>query len=167
MSTFSGEDRSAEITVKATVTAIDPKTRVITLRSPDGEISKITAGAAVRNFNQIKVGDLVSIGYTMSVAFETREPTAAELSRDNAIVGKSTRAMPGQKPGAAIAAQQIKVVTIAAVDKDNQLVTFKDAAGVASTVKAKYPENLKLVKEGDRVVLTLSEAVAASVTPIN
>lgn len=158
---------SAEVTIKANVTAIDRKERVLTLSTADGQTKSIKAGSAVRNFDQIKVGDLVSIGYVTSVAFETREPTAEELRLDSATLGVAGRAKLGNKPGAYVAAKQVKVVTVASVNKEKQLITIQDLDGAFSTVKAKYPENLSLVKEGDRVVLTLSEAVAAKVTPLN
>ena len=44
---------------RATVTAIDPQSRLVTLRDKNGEELIIQVPDAVRNFNQIKVGDEV------------------------------------------------------------------------------------------------------------
>src|ERR1700761_8013895 len=50
----------AVVTVdRATITAIDPATRMVTLQTPAGAQMTIHAGDEVRNFDQLKVGDRV------------------------------------------------------------------------------------------------------------
>src|SRR5262249_40144101 len=53
--------------VKATVEKVDKDTREVTLKKDDGTSVTIKAPDTVRNFDQIKVGDMVTAKYSQSV----------------------------------------------------------------------------------------------------
>ena len=59
-----------------TITAIDQKTRSVTLKSPNGDEDTYTVGPAVQRFNQLKVGDKINATYQESLVFEVRKPGA-------------------------------------------------------------------------------------------
>jgi hypothetical protein len=65
-------------------------------------------------------------------------------------------------PGGSRAAQVTLLVTVEAIDEANGTVTVKAADGTTETVKAREPQNLKLLKVGDELVVSLYEAVAIS-----
>src|SRR5271169_6791245 len=52
---------STEVT--AAVVAVDRAKRTVSLKSPDGHVSAIDVGDEVKNFDQIKVGDIVRVNY--------------------------------------------------------------------------------------------------------
>ena len=54
------------------------------------------------------------------------------------------------------------LVTVAAIDQANGTVTVKAADGTTQTVKARNPDNLKLVKVGDELVIVRYVAIAIS-----
>ena len=57
--------KSLEIkTGKATVEKVDKDKREVTLKSEDGKETTIKVPETVRNFDQIKVGDIVTAKYT-------------------------------------------------------------------------------------------------------
>ncbi len=56
------------------------------------------------------------------------------------------------------------MVTIEAIDLENELVTLKTEDGELETVAPRKPENLKKVKVGDQVKITYNEAIGFSVT---
>ena len=161
-----GGEESALIEAKATVEKIDHTSRLITIRSAEGELTTLKAGSEIRNFNQIDRGDEVAVEYYLSVAFEAREPTASELEMDNSALALSGRAALGEKPGMRAAQGRVKVVTVESINKGKQLVVVRDLAGNYSTVKAKYPENLAYISEGDKIVVTVTEALAARITRV-
>src|SRR5689334_14147220 len=49
------------VTRSATITKIDSATRDITLKRPDGTEVTIRAGDEVKNFDKLKVGDIVTL----------------------------------------------------------------------------------------------------------
>jgi len=149
------------ITETATVEAVDQATRVVTLKGSKGNVFDITAGEEVRNLAQVNVGDQVKVKYYQSLAIEVMAPGKAPGGRQEAVV--MDRAKLGEKPGGMVGGQVTVTATVKAIDKKKQTVTLKGPEGKSRVVKVQDPKNLKNVKVGDDVVITLTEAVAISV----
>jgi hypothetical protein len=150
-------------TITATVEDIDPATRTVTLKGEGGKTVSVVAGDEVRNFDQIKKGDQVTLKYYQSVAFGLRksdEPPSAEEQR--ALL----RAEPGQKPGG-VAMKTVQIsATVESIDKATREVTLKGPQGKTKTIKVgDEVKNFDRLKEGDQVVATMTEAIALAVKP--
>lgn len=153
-------EESTLVTVTATVEAIDQKTRMVTLKGPQGNSVTFKAGEQVKNLSQVKVGDSVLAKYYESVAIEVKKPGEAKpgVTKQEAV----TRAKPGETPAGMAVSQVTVTTTIAAIDKKKPTVTLKGADGKTTTVKVRNPKNLENVKVGDQVVITYTEALALS-----
>jgi len=149
------------VVITATVKAIDKKSRVVTLQSTDGKVAKIKCGPEVRNFDQIRVGDVVktSLLETVELFVTGNDDPAAER------VTEVGRAPLGSKPGfAAVDAVEVKASVIA-IDYQTRKVTLKGPEG--KIVKVTAGPEVKLlneVKEGDSVVARLTRAVSIEVS---
>lgn len=153
-------EESTLVTVTAAVEAIDQKTRMVTLKGPQGNSVTFKAGEQVKNLSQVKVGDSVLAKYYESVAIEVKKPGEAKpgVTKQEAV----TRAKPGETPAGMAVSQVTVTTTIAAIDKKKPTVTLKGADGKTTTVKVRNPKNLENVKVGDQVVITYTEALALS-----
>ena len=149
--------------VQATVTAINMKTRMVTLKEPEGNETTIHVDKRARNLAQVKVGDVVKIAYVQHVAWKARkagqEGASSEVQTETAAV----RAEPGEKPGGAVSQRVTFTTTIEAIDLAKGTVTLKGPQGNSQTIKARNPANLKKVKVGDLVDITYTEAVGIKV----
>jgi hypothetical protein len=150
------------VTLSATVAAIDQETRLVTLRDTDGNETTITVGEEVKNLPQVEVGDQVDVSYYESVNIEVVGPDQAEPKA--AVISALETAEPGQKPAGTMATELSVVATIDAIDKDAETVTLTGPEGNSRTVKVRNPANLEKVALGDRVMITLTRAVAVDVT---
>ena len=153
----------AEVT--ATVTAIDPAKRLVTLKSEDDREFAVLAGEDVRNFNQIEVGDEVNVQYYQALAAEV---TKAEASANEETVVLGERAAAGQRPGGSVGTVSTAVVTIDSVDAATGTVSFTGPEGKQREVTAERQEGAAFIsqlKPGDRVQLTYAEALAIAVAP--
>jgi hypothetical protein len=63
-----------EISVTATITAIDRKANTVTIKGPEGRTETITARDP-KNLEGVKVGDLVEITYRQALAVRLDKPT--------------------------------------------------------------------------------------------
>jgi hypothetical protein len=153
-------EESTLVTVTATVEAIDQKTRMVTLKGPQGNTVTFKAGEQIKNLSQVKVGDSVLAKYYESVAVEVKKPGEAKpgVTTQEAV----TRAKPGETPKGLAVSQVTVTTTITAIDKKKPSVTLKGADGKTTTVKVRNPKNLENVKVGDQVVITYTEALALS-----
>lgn len=148
--------------VTASVEALDKAKRLITLKGPEGNIFVVQAGPAVKNFDQIKVGDLVVARYIEALTLELK-PGGGQIrertERENAVSAK-----PGEAPGVAAGRQVTVIADVMSLDAKKQTVRLR---GPQRTVdlKVRDPNQFKLIKVGDQVEATFTEAVAIAVEP--
>ena len=151
-------------TVKATatITAIDAATRAITLKGPKGNEMALTAGPEVKNFAQLKVGDQVNIEYIESLALELKKGGGAPVAAT--VKEGAAGAKPGERPAGIMGRQVTVVADVIDVNAETQMVTLKGPQRTIE-VKARDPEQFKLIKKGDQIQATYTEAMAIAVTP--
>lgn len=151
------------VSVTASVESIDMAKRLVTLRGPDGNLVTVHAGDQVRNLAQLKKGDLVTVTYYESLAYEVKKPGQAVPGVS--VASDVARAEPGARPGAAGAQAVTVTSTIDAIDKKNNTVTLRGPDGQSTTIHVKDPTKLSQVKVGDLVEITYTEALAIGVEP--
>ena len=146
----------------ASVTAIDKASRTITLKGPKGDEVKVVAGPEVKNFDQLKVGDVVNAKYVESLVLELKKGGGLPVAKTEKA--GAAAAKPGEKP-AGVGGRQVTVVgNVTKIDAGTQTVTVK---GPERTVdlKVRDPEQFKLIAVGDQIQATYTEALAVAVTP--
>ena len=149
------------IRVTATITAIDPKTREVTLKGRQGEEVRVEAGPRVKNFAQMKVGDQVNIEYVEALSLDLKKGGAQQPVSKTTQVGEAG-AESGKMPAGTRGRKITVVADVTAVDPQTQTITLR---GPENTVDLRIsdPEQFKLVAKGDQVQATYSEAVALKV----
>jgi hypothetical protein len=154
---------AASVTVQASVEAIDKATRQVTLKGPKGNLNTITAGPDVRNFDQVKVGDMVTVKYVEALTL-TLKKDGKEL-RNMTETPAAARAPAGERPGGVVAKQTEVTANVIATDDKTQTVTLR---GPNRTVELKVPDagQYKLIKVGDQIQAVYTEALALSVDPV-
>lgn len=154
--------RSAIIT--ATVKSVDLETRMVTVVGESGKPFTFEASEEVKNLPQLKPGDVVTVDYYDSVAVWVTKP-----GKEGPVTGATAAmetAKPGEKPGAAAAADVTIVGTVTEIAPDKTSVTLKShTTGGLETLPVKNPENLTGVMVGDEVTIQATRAVAVSVAP--
>jgi len=160
--------RTVEQTVEATatVTAIDKATREVSLKTEDGETTKVVVGPEVTRFDEIAVGDTVRASYTVGMTAELRAPTEEEKKDPFIALETSGKSPQGTAPAAGGARMFRIVATIEALDRTTQTATLKGPDGAYLTVKVRDPETLTKPHIGDYVVVTVAESVALSLEKV-
>lgn len=150
------------VSVKATVEAIDKAKRLVTLKGPEGNSFVVQAGPEVKNFDQIKVGDQVVAKYIEALTLELKKGGGGvreRIEREDAVAAK-----PGERPGAVVGRQVTVIADVIALDAKKQSIRVR---GPKRTVdlKVRDPNQFKLMKVGDQIEATFTEAVAIAVEP--
>lgn len=152
--------------VEATVVAIHSSKRLVGLRRADGQVVTIELGPEVVNFDQIKVGDRVIASYFEAISFSLLAPREATAPGAAGVV--AGRALPGERPEAALGGFIETTVTIESVDTAANTVTFTGDDGMVRTVAVEREDGRAFasrLRKGDRVLITYAEAIAISVEP--
>jgi hypothetical protein len=153
-----GAAKTVEIT--ATITAIDPKKREVTLKGPQGNEVVVEAGPEVKNFSQMKVGDQVKVEYVEALTLELKKGGGQPVARTTDA--GAMRAKEGKMPAAGGGRKVTVVADVVNVDPQTQTVTLR---GPERTVdlKVRDPAQFALVAKGDQVQVTYAEALAVKV----
>lgn len=157
--------RELSLTTRAVVQEVDQVTRSVILRTEEGKVLAFRAGDAVRNLPQLKAGDVVLVDYVEAVVARMAEPGDPERDAGVAAVG---RAPEGSRPGGFVASSREVVVEVVAYDPVAGVGVVRNPEGEMITVLV-TPEMRAFAgarKPGDRVALTITEALAISIAPV-
>lgn len=150
------------VQLQGKVTSIDKANRVVVVTGPHGNNVNFNCGEEVRNFDQIRVGDLVTLSYSQALVLELRKVANSGI-RERTESTEAVRTKLGEKPGAAVEKTVRVIANVVAVNPRAQTVTLR---GVERTVElgVNDPAQFKEIKVGDQVEAIYVEAVALEVT---
>lgn len=153
---------SGTTTVTATIVAIEPAIRTVTLKDRSGEVIRLEVGEETRNFDQLAVGDVVTTVYTKAISVSLAK-TGGPRSGTQRLIHE--RAASGAKPGGTVGREVTVMADVVSVDPKAKAITVKGPAGSDVDLIVENPDQLKNVRKGDHVEVVYTEAVAISVTP--
>jgi hypothetical protein len=147
------------ITVHGKIAEINKAKKEVVLEVREGEKVALKVDNP-HNLEAVKVGDPIVTRYYEVVTIRKRKPgesvPSASLNQGIAT------AKPGGLPGAIVEQEGSLLVSVVAIDEANGTVTIKAPDGTVEMVKATDPKNLKRLKVGEELVVTLKRAVAIS-----
>jgi len=156
-------ERTTIKSVSAVITAIDAKSRELTLEGSLGNFITLTAGPEMVRFDELAVGDMVNATYTSSVSGELREPTEEELANPMVVLdADAISASKDEDPGAAVGVTVRAVCTIEGMNRVTGTVMLKDSDGDFHMIEDVDPAKMAGVDIGQTIVVTYTEAFALS-----
>jgi hypothetical protein len=149
--------------VMATVVSIEPATRTVSLKDKKGKVVSLVMGEDARNFDQLRVGDMVTAEYKEAITLTLKKGGGGK----SAVSERESmdRSLPGAKPGGTAAREVTILADVVAVNSKTRMVTLKGPKGNTLDLMVDDREQLKNIKKGDQVEAVYTEAVAISVEP--
>jgi hypothetical protein len=146
-------------TLAGTVETIDHDKHVMNIKTDDGMFNTIDVPASVKRFDELKVGDKVSVTYNNTVLVKLKPPGEAAVD-----TGDKTSTMgQEQRPGGTTAVERTMTATVAAIDKDAPSITFVGPNGWKYSRRVADPDALDKLKVGDQVDITWNTSVTVAV----
>ena len=156
-----GAVRSAEsVVMQGRITAIDQESRRVNIKGGSGNELSFVVGPEVKNFAQLKVGDIVTLNVIQSLALELKK--GGQELRQRVESGETISAKPGEKP---MGGESMTVRIIADVTAVNRKTGVVSLRGPQRTLDLKVKDKtmLKDIAVGDQVEATFVEATVISV----
>jgi hypothetical protein len=147
------------ITVHGKIAEVDKANKQVVLEGPEGKKVTLRVNNPY-NLKAAKVGESVVTRFYEVVTVRKKKPD--EVVPSASLKEGIATAKPGGVPGAVAEQQASVLVSVAAIDEANGTVTIKAPDGTVEKVKARDPKNLKQLKVGDDLVVTLDRAIAIS-----
>ena len=132
------------VTLSGTVETIDHARRVVNIKTPDGKFQTIDVPESAKRFDELKVGDKVSITYNNTVSARLKPPGEPMV---NTATGASTAGQ-GERPGGTAAVERIMTATITGIDRSAQSITFTGPNGWKYDRRVVDPTVLDKIKVG-------------------
>ena len=147
------------VTIAGTVETIDHAKRVVTIRTPTDTFVTVDVPAGAKRFDELKVGDKVSVTFNNNVSARLKPPGEAPVDTQTG----TTTAGQGERPGGTAAVQRTMTATVDAIDKSASSITFVGPNGWKYSRRVVDPSILDKVKVGDKVDITWDTNVTVSV----
>ncbi len=145
-----------ESTVTATVDRIERSTRVVTFRGEGNTLQDVYVDPVVAAFDDLQVGDVVTVRYVESVIVQVRpdsEPSGVRDTTDEA-----------RKAGGDKVIEQSKAfVTIDKIDAQALIVSYRTKDGLRGARGVTDKRLLEGLRPGDRVEITLTRERAVDI----
>ena len=150
------------VQLQGKIKSINKKARSIVVEGATGNAILLIIGEEARNFDQIRVGDLVTLTYVQALALELRKVDNMGI-RERVESEQTVRAQPGEKPAGAVERSVRVIANVVAVNPKAQTVTLR---GPKRTIELAVndPAQLKEIKVGNQVEALFTEAVAIEVS---
>ncbi|WP_297572161.1 hypothetical protein [uncultured Deefgea sp.] len=148
------------VKANGTIAAIDTATRKVTLKNAAGQTMSVMAGEGVKNFDKLKVGDKVKAEYMQVL---TLELLGAGSNVREHVTETSSASAPAAKAGGFVGEKLTVVGNVIGVDAKKHTIRVQ---GVNRTVtlKVRDPAQFKMIKKGDQIKGTYTQALAMLVT---
>lgn len=145
----------------ATVSAVDAARRKVTLVTRDGQKTTVTCGRDIINFDQIRVGDQLTVVVAEEfVAYLASAGGPQGSGATTAVV----LAPKGAKPGGVVADTVQVTAKVTAIDLVQHKATLQFPDGSTRTVAVRRDVDLTQRKVGEEVVIRVTEMLAISVS---
>ncbi len=145
-----------ESTTTAKVDRIERSSRVLTLRGDGNVFQTVYVDPKITAFDDLKVGDVVTVRYTESVIVEVRPNTKLTASQDTTEEAR--------KAGNEQVIEQLKaIVTIENIDSQRLFVTYRTHDNRKVTHAVRDKSLLDGIRPGDRVEITQTRSRAVDI----
>jgi hypothetical protein len=147
------------VTISGSVATIDHAKRVVNIKTSDGKFETIDVPAGAKRFDELKVGDKVSLTYNNNVSARLKPPGEAPVDTGSTTTtaGQQTR------PGGTATVQRTMTVTVDAIDKSASSMTFSGPNGWKYSRHIVDPTVFDKVKVGDKIDITWNTDVTVAV----
>jgi hypothetical protein len=145
-----------ESTVTATVDRIERSSRLLTFRGEGNTVQSVYVDPDVAEFNDLKVGDVVTVRYVESVIVQVRPDSRPSGVRDTTDEARKA----GRD---SVIAQSKAVVTIEKIDVQALLVSYSTKDGLRAARGVSDKRLLEGLRPGDRVEITLTRERAVDI----
>lgn len=156
-----GVELADAVVLTAEVVGVDKAHRIVTLVGPRGNVVDIKAGNEVRNFDQIAVGDELTVTYYESVAVYLGVPGSQPEADAGGVVARAAK---GDKPGAMVVGAVDVSAKVKGIDKQKRELTLELPDG--NVVKRKVDPAVgafDTLEVGDSIHVRLTRALAIAV----
>ena len=134
------------VTLSGTVATVDHAKRVVNIKKADGKFETIDVPAGATRFDELKVGDKVSVTYNNNVSVRLKPPgePAVDTGSKASTMGQEVR------PGGTTVVERTMTAHVDSIDKSTSSMTFVGPNGWKYSRHVVDPAVFEKIKVGDQ-----------------
>jgi len=153
---------SQSLSTSAEVISIDLETRMVELRSENGQVLPYKIAESTRNLDRVEVGDMVDYQFESHVSLVLVKQAGTLPEAMDKVT--RTRAEPGEKPQMTTETKRVQTATVVAIDLDSNAFKLEWPDGSVEAYTTEETEMLKKASVGDHLVKTQTERLVIAVS---
>jgi YbbR domain-containing protein len=151
------------VVASAKIIDIDAANQTVLVQGPRGNVFEVASGEEVKNFGQIRKGDILTIVHSAAVVAGL-EPLDSKDVAMSETVERTARAGEGAKPGVVREITTTATAQVTKVDAAKRTITFRGPRETLRTIQVRDPAiDLSKVKQGQMAKIVFRETVAITV----
>ena len=153
---------SQSLSTSAEVVSIDLQSRMVELRSENGQVLPYKIAESTRNLDQVEVGDVVDYQFESRVSLilvNQDDPLPENMDKIT-----RTRAEPGEKPQMTTETKRIQTARVVSIDLESSAFQLEWSDGSIESYTTEETEMLKKASVGDHLVKTQTERLVIAVS---
>ncbi len=148
-------------TIVEKVVDVDYKARTVTLKDDVGKVRMMKVADRVRNFDQVRKGDVLTIEVNETALVEVQHGPGDTM---NIGTESQTSAVPEAKPSGIRTIEGTLKTRVEAIDYEARTITFKNRKGVLTTYKVgEQAKQFNEIRRNDMLVIEYKQMIAVSV----
>jgi len=163
---MAGVGRSATVTVRGAITAIDTAARKVTLRNQKGHTVTVTVPADVGDLSRVQVGDVVMATLRVSLRFVQSQPGIGGPKPSTTM--RAGAARDGNAAAGAVSDKIVRTAVVMGVNPaDNTVQLVDPAGGEVRTLHVRDPEMQQMLprlRVGAIITMIATEVFAVAWT---
>lgn len=163
----SGQDKDQKVilddltVITAEVVGIDFIDRALVLLGPDGDVVVVEVTEEARNFDQIELGDMVTVEYYESVTLYLGNKGETPGESVGHVTARSEK---GEKPAGFVVETVDISASVERIDRNRRFLWLKGPDGRTTKVKVgEQHKNFNSLSPRDTIHIRFTEAIAISV----
>ena len=138
------------VTLAGTVETIDHGKRIVNIKTADGKFQAVDVPPSAKRFDELKVGDKVSVTYNNNVSVRLKPPgePAVDMGSKASTMGQEVR------PGGTTVVERTMTAHVDSIDKSTSSMIFVGPNGWKYSRHVVDPAVLEKAKVGDAVDVT-------------
>jgi hypothetical protein len=148
-------------TQSAKVQDVNYQTRTVKLLYEDGSVRTVNVSRDVKNFQNVKVGDVITMDVNQDISVEVRPGSSAPM---NIGSESETGSMPDEKPTIVRTMEGVLRTRVDNIDYEKRTFTCKNRRGVLTTYRVGTDaKRFNEVQRGDMLNIEYKQTVVISV----
>lgn len=153
------------LAINGKVAAIEPAKRIVTVQGDKGQVLTMHVGPDVKNFDNLKQGDLVAIRYAEARSLAIAKGGINDSQIRVKVEADAAKQVSPNMPGMTGMERTTIVANVFNIDRERGVLTLRGTDGVPVDIRVHDKQMLQQINKDDQLIIGYAQAAAIAIEP--